>query len=44
MVHIQRPEYGGGEIYFDGELIRKDGLFIPKDLQSLNPDNLLKGA
>ena len=42
MVCIQRPEYGGGEIYFDGKLIRKDGLFVPKPLQALNPDRLLK--
>ena len=41
MVHIQRPEYGGGEIRFDGELIRKDGLFVPEDLKKLNPDFLL---
>lgn len=41
MVHIQRPEYGGGEIYFDDELIRKDGLFVPEDLQKLNPEYLL---
>jgi aminopeptidase len=41
MVSIQRPEYGGGEIYFDGELIRRDGLFIPEPLQALNPDRLL---
>ncbi|MDP6156570.1 MAG: aminopeptidase [Candidatus Thermoplasmatota archaeon] len=41
MVCIQTPEYGGGEIYFDGKLIRKDGIFIPKDLQGLNPDKLL---
>ena len=40
MVFIQTPEYGGGEIYFDDELIRKDGLFVPKDLQALNPENL----
>lgn len=40
MVLIQRPEYGGGEIYFDNELIRKDGLFVPDDLQALNPENL----
>jgi len=40
MVLIQRPEYGGGEIYFDGELIRKDGLFVPEDLLGLNPDRL----
>ena len=41
MVCIQRPEYGGGEIWFDGKLIRQDGLFLPKPLQKLNPDYLL---
>jgi aminopeptidase len=41
MVCIQRPEYGGGEIRFDGKLVRKDGLFLPKALQKLNPDYLL---
>ncbi len=41
MVQIQRPEYGGGEIYFDGTLIRKDGLFVPPELKSLNPESLL---
>jgi len=41
LVNIQRPEYGGGEIHFDGELIRKDGLFVPDGLQKLNPDHLL---
>lgn len=40
IVMMQTPEYGGGEIYFDGELVRKDGLFIPEDLQPLNPKNL----
>lgn len=40
MVLIQRPEWGGGEVWFDNELIRKDGLFLPKDLQPLNPRNL----
>ncbi|HVY72007.1 MAG TPA: aminopeptidase [Verrucomicrobiae bacterium] len=40
MVLIQRPEWGGGEVWFDGELIRKDGLFVPKDLKPLNPNNL----
>ncbi|MBN2414024.1 aminopeptidase [candidate division KSB1 bacterium] len=40
MVCIQTPEYGGGEIYFDGELIRKDGLFVTEDLIPLNPENL----
>ncbi|MDQ6655132.1 MAG: aminopeptidase [Verrucomicrobiota bacterium] len=36
MVNIQRPDYGGGEIYFDGKLIRRDGDFLPKELRSLN--------
>ncbi len=41
MVFIQRPEYGGGDVYFDDELIRKDGRFIPADLHGLNPENLV---
>jgi aminopeptidase len=36
MVCIQRKEYGGGEIYFDDNLVRRDGEFLPKALQSLN--------
>ncbi|WP_096436181.1 aminopeptidase [Alteribacter populi] len=40
IVFIQRPEYGGGNIYFDGELIRKNGRFVVDDLQPLNPENL----
>jgi aminopeptidase len=40
MVLIQRPEWGGGEVWFDGKLIRKDGLFLSKDLKPLNPENL----
>ena len=40
MVLIQRPEWGGGEIWFDSELIRKDGLFVPQDLKPLNPAHL----
>lgn len=41
MVLIQNPEYGGGEIYFDSELVRKDGLFVVEDLLPLNPENLM---
>ena len=41
MVCIQRKDYGGGEVWFDGKLIRKDGLFVPASLQALNPDRLL---
>jgi aminopeptidase len=40
MVLIQRPEWGGGEIWFGDELIRKDGRFLPKDLKPLNPEKL----
>ena len=36
MVSIQRPDYGGGEIRFDGKVIRRDGEFLPKELRSLN--------
>jgi aminopeptidase len=39
-VMIQRPDYGGGEIWFDGKLIRKDGLFVIPELEGLNPDKL----
>lgn len=40
LVQIQTPEKGGGEIWFDGKLIRKDGRFVPAALQGLNPENL----
>jgi aminopeptidase len=40
MVCRQDPANGGGEIWFDGEIIRKDGQFVPEDLQALNPENL----
>ena len=40
MVLIQRPEYGGGEVWFDDELIRKNGQFVAKDLKPLNPSQL----
>ena len=40
MVMRQTPQQGGGEIYFDGTLIRKDGLFVLDALKGLNPENL----
>lgn len=40
LVLIQRSEYGGGEIYFDGVLIRKDGRFVHPALEGLNPEHL----
>lgn len=41
MVLIQTPEWGGGELYFDDILIRKDGLFVIDELKGLNPWNLM---
>jgi aminopeptidase len=40
MVLIQTPEYGGGEIWFDDKLVRKDGQFVIESLAGLNPENL----
>jgi aminopeptidase len=42
MVNIQRKDYGGGEVWFDSKLIRKDGLFVVPGLKKLNPDYLLR--
>ena len=41
IVNIQTPEYGGGEIYFDDVLVRKDGRFVLEELEALNPENLV---
>jgi aminopeptidase len=43
LVLIQTKEYGGGEIYFDGELIRKDGIFIHPKLKDVLSEEALKG-
>ncbi len=40
LVLIQRADYGGGEVWFDGRLIRKDGIFVIPELKPLNPENL----
>jgi len=40
MVCIQRPEFGGGQIFFDDVLIRQDGEFVLNELKGLNPENL----
>ena len=40
LVLIMTPEYGGGEIWFDDVLIRKDGRFVTEELLCLNPENL----
>lgn len=40
LVCIQTPEYGGGDMYFDDVLVRKDGIFVIDELLGLNPENL----
>ncbi len=44
LVQIQRSDYGGGTIAFDGKVVRRDGLFLPAALKKLNPEHLLKKA
>ena len=44
LVLIMTPEYGGGEIYLDGKLVRKDGRFVLPELEALNPENLSKNS
>jgi len=41
LVLIQRPDYGGGEMWFDNTLVRKDGMFVVDELKCLNPENLV---
>lgn len=41
LILVQTKEYGGGEIYFDDKLIRKDGIFVLPELECLNPENLV---
>ena len=40
LVQVHTPAYGGGEIYLDGVLVRKDGRFVLPELSALNPENL----
>ena len=41
LVMCQTSEYGGGEIYFDDKLVRKDGIFVVEELKNLNSENLI---
>ena len=41
LVSIQTPDWGGGEIRFDGVTVRKDGQFVLPELEGLNPENLV---
>ncbi len=40
IVQSHLPHYGGGEIYLDGRLWRKDGFFVDQAMERLNPDAL----
>jgi len=40
LVLIQTPEWGGGEIWFDGVFVRRDGVFVLPELEGLNPGSL----
>ncbi|MDO4555839.1 MAG: aminopeptidase [Lachnospiraceae bacterium] len=40
LVCIQTADWGGGEIYFDDVLVRKDGIFVLPELENLNPEHL----
>ncbi len=42
LVLIMRPEWGGGDIYFDDVLIRQNGIFVHEKLADLNPNALLR--
>jgi aminopeptidase len=41
LVLMMDPAHGGGEVWFDDQLVRKDGRFVPVELDGLNPENLL---
>lgn len=40
LVQMQDAEHGGGEIFFDDVLVRKNGRFVLPDLIGLNPEKL----
>ena len=41
IVLLQEKQHGGGEIWFDDRLIRKDGRFVSEELKGLNPENFV---
>jgi aminopeptidase len=41
LVLMMDPAHGGGEVWFDDSLVRRDGRFLLPELEGLNPDNLL---
>jgi len=41
LVLLQTPAWGGGEVWFDDVLVRKDGRFALPELEGLNPEHLV---
>jgi aminopeptidase len=41
LILIQNPEWGGGEVFFDGTLVRESGRFVLPELAGLNPERLI---
>jgi len=41
LVLMMDPEHGGGEVWFDDRLVRRDGRFVVPELEGLNPENLV---
>jgi aminopeptidase len=44
LIQMQDTAHGGGEIYLDGVLVRKDGRFVLPELEGLNPEELKNEA
>ena len=44
LVIVQRPEFGGGEIWFDGKLVRKDGVFTDSSIEKMFSRENLKSS
>ncbi|MFD0618599.1 aminopeptidase [Paenibacillus sp. GCM10027629] len=44
IVYIQRPEYGGGQLWFDDVLVRQDGYFVIDELKGLNPEIFISNS
>lgn len=44
LVLIQRADYGGGELWFDGKLVRKDGIFTDAEMEKMFSKEALRPA
>lgn len=41
LVLLQTPAWGGGEVWFDEVMVRRDGRFVLPELEGLNPEHLV---